>query len=197
MSNYISISDIDNWPEGITEEEKQEVLDGVEQLVERITKDYFYAKSFNFKYNGNNRDRLYFPIRQKVLSVTAVYIDEIELPSTEWNYDENSIFASISSTEIDPIELAEYTKLFPRGHNNINIVGTLGWSVCPYIIKQACIILAKAENDSDLYDDYNFKSERLGEYSYSRGDEGILTGIPEVDRYLSKYINRRPIIATY
>ena len=200
MSNYISVSDIENWPDGMSEEDKQKTIDGVEQLIEHITKDYFYAKCFSLKFNGNNKDRLYLPIKQKILSVTTVYIDETLLPSTEWDYDENSIFASISSTEIDPIELAENDKLFPRGHNNINIIGTLGWSECPYHIKRACAILIEAENDSELYEKYNFKSERLGEYSYTKGDafdKKNLTGIPEVDRYLSEYVNRRPIIATY
>jgi len=196
MSNYISISDIDNWPDGMSESEKQEVIDGVEQVVERITKDYFYAKSFDMKLNGNNKNRLYIPVRQKILSVTNVYIDEIELPSTEWDYDENSVFASISSAEIDPIELAENDKLFPKGHNNINIVGTLGWSSCPYQIKKACIMLVKFDNDNTLYEAYRFKSEHLGEYSYTR-DGKSYTGIAEVDEYLNRYMNRRPNIATY
>lgn len=196
MSNYISISDIDNWPDGMTESEKQEVIDGVEQTVERITKDYFYAKSFDMKFNGNGRNRLYLPIKQKILSVTAVYIDEIELQSTEWDYDENSIFASISSTEIDPIELADNEKLFPRGHNNINIVGTLGWSACPFYVKKACIMLVKFDNDDTLYETYRFQSERLGEYSYTNNGK-CYTGIVEVDEYLNRYVNRRPNIATY
>lgn len=196
MSNYISISDIDNWPDGMSESGKQEVIDGVEQVVERITKDYFYAKSFNMKLNGNHRNRLYLPIRQKILSVTSVLINEIELQSTEWDYDENSIFASLSSTEIDPIELAENDKLFPRGHNNINIIGTLGRSACPYQIKKACIMLVKFDNDDTLYEAYRFKSERLGEYSYTR-DGKSYTGIAEVDEYLNRFMNRRPNIATY
>ena len=194
--NYIVESDIDNWPDGMEESAKQEIIDGVEQLVEHITKDYFYAKAFDFKYNGNKKNRLYLPIKQKILSVTAVYINEIELTSTEWDYDENSVFASITSTEIDPIELAESDKLFPRGHNNINIVGTLGWLACPYLIKQACIVLARVENDDTLYDTYYFQSERLGEYSYTQAGKSN-TGIPEVDRKLDRYINRRPIITTY
>jgi hypothetical protein len=196
MSNYISISDVDNWADGMSDDDKQEVIDGVEQTVERITKDYFYAKSFDMKFNGNDRNRLYLPIKQKILSVTAVYIDEIELQSTEWDYDENSIFASISSIEIDPIELAENEKLFPRGHNNINIVGTLGWSACPFHIKKACIMLVKFDNDDTLYEAYRFQSERLGEYSYTRNGKSY-TGMAEVDEYLNRFINRRPILTTY
>lgn len=192
MGNYITTSDIDNWPDGMSEENKQEIIDGVEHMVERITKDYFYAKEFDMKLNGNNRNRIYLPIRQKILSVTAVYVNEIELSSTEWNYDENSVFASNNSIESS----IKGSILFPKGYNNIRVIGTLGWSHCPYSIKKACIILVKYENDNTLYDTYRFKSERLGEYSYTK-DGKSYTGITEVDEYLNKYINKYPNILTY
>ena len=195
-SNYIQISDVDNWPDGMSDPDKQEVIDGVEQAVERITKDYFYEKAFDTKLNGNDKGRIFLSIRQIILSVTAVYVNDEALADTEWDYDEDSVFASLDATEIDPIVLLERRRLFPRGHNNIRIVGTLGWSACPYSVKQACIILAKAENDDDLYQTYHFKSEKLGEYSYSRDGKNY-TGIPEADTKLDKYINRRPILATY
>ena len=194
--NYISISDIDNWPDGMSDSEKQEVIDGIEQSVERITKDYFYAKAFDTKLNGNGKNRIYLSVEQEILSVTKVYINEVELTDTEWDYDEDSVFGSINPTEIDPLAMAERINLFPRGHNNIRIVGTLGWAACPYLIKKACIILVRAENDDTLYDRADFKSERLGEYSYTRGDKNY-TGIPEADGYLDRYINRRPTLATY
>ena len=194
--NYITDNDVDNFPDDITKEERQAIIDGVEHLVERITKDYFYAKAFDIKLNGNDKARLYIPIRQRILSVTNVYINEVELADTEWDHDEDSIFASINPSEIDPMELAERKHLFPRGHNNIRIVGTLGWAACPLPVKQVCIILARAENDDELYEKAYFKSERLGEYSYSRDGKNY-TGIPEVDSKIDRYINRRPILTTY
>ena len=194
--NYIVDDDIDNFPDDITKEERQAIIDGVEHLVERITKDYFYAKAFDTKLNGNGKKRIYLSIEQEILSVTGVYVNEVELADTEWDYDEDSVFASINPTEIDPLAIAERINLFPRGHNNIRIVGTLGWTACPYLIKKACIILARAENDETLYEKAHFKSERLGEYSYTRDGKNY-TGISEVDSILDRYINRRPTLATY
>jgi len=194
--NYIVDDDIDNFPDDITKEERQVIIDDVEHLVERITRDYFYEKAFDVRLNGNDKGRIFFSIRPKILSVTAVYVNGELLADTEWDYDEDSVFVSLDATEIDPIVLLERRRLFPRGHNNIRIVGTLGWLTCPYLVKQACIILARAQNDSDLYETYNFKSEKLGEYSYTRDGKNY-TGIPEVDTKLDRYINRRPILATY
>lgn len=181
--NYIDEDDVTNWPDGSSTADRQKIIDGVEQLVEHITKDYFYAKSFNMKYNGNDRGRLYPIIKQRMISVTEVYISGTLLPSAEWDFDEDSIFFVNSGK-------------FTRGRNNINIIGTLGWTDCPLYIKKACIILCEVENDETLHETYVFKSERLGEYSYTRGDTNY-TGIPKVDEYLDRYINRRPLLATY
>jgi len=194
--NYIVDDDIDNFPDDVTKAERQAIIDGVEQLVERITKDYFYEKAFDIKLNGNGKKRIYLSIRQKILSVTAVYVNDVLLADTEWDYDEDSVFASPDALFIDPTELEERQKLFSRGHNNIRVVGTLGWTACPLQIKQACIILVRAENDDELYETYHFKSERLGEYSYSRDGKNY-TGIPEVDSKIDRYMNRRPTLATY
>ena len=195
--NYIKEDDVDNFADESSLADRQAIIDGVEQLVEQITKDYFYAKAFDMKFNGNGRDRYYLSIEQEILTVTNVYVNDVELASTEWDYDEDSVFGSINATEIDPMELLERINLFPRGHNNIRIVGTIGWLVCPHLIKQACIILARAENDDTLYEKAHFKSERLGEYSYSQDTDKNYTGIPEVDSKLDRYINRRPTLATY
>lgn len=180
--NYIDEDDVTNWPDSSSTADRQEVIDGVEQLVEHITKDYFYAKSFNMKYNGNDKDRLFPILEQIILSVSEIYIDGVELASGEWDFDEDSVYTT--------------GQKFTKGHNNINIIGTLGWTDCPLYIKKACIILCEVENDDTLHETYVFKSERLGEYSYTRGDTNY-TGIPKVDEYLDRYINRRPTLATY
>jgi len=84
---------------------------------------------------------------------------------------------------------------FPKGQRNIEVKGTIGHYSCPQAIKDACIILARDENDPTLYEHYEFEKESMGRvYSYDRGGELYLSGIIECDRYLKRYINRRPIL---
>lgn len=184
--NYIDESLVDNWPDGATEIQKQEVIDRIEELVERITGDYFYAKSFDIKLNGNGKNRIFPSLRQDILSVTYVYVNEIELSSSIWDYDENSVFFSVDAFETNGV--------FPIGKNNIRIKGTLGWLICPKNIKQACVILCRYDNDPTLYTKYGFKSEKIGDWTYDRGTERYHTGVLQTDRLIRPYIKRKPMV---
>ena len=188
--NYIGSNLVDNWSDaGITEDaDKQAVIDQVEQLVERITGDYFYCKSFDIKLDGNGKDRIFFSLRQDVFTITNLYVNEIEIARSEWDYDKDSVFLSLGFQETNQYEL------FPEGHNNIEIKGCLGWEKTPKAIIQACIILCRYENDNTLYTKYGFKSEKVGDWAYDRGTEKYLTGVLQADRLVRPYIRRKPMI---
>lgn len=182
--NYITNLDIDNFPADMSNADKKVLIDRIEQLVERITGDYFYAKSFDVKMNGNGKNRIFPSFRQDILSVANIYISEIEVSSTEWSYDEDSAFFS---------NAFETNGVFPVGKNNVRLKGTLGWSECPKNIKQACIILCRNSNDSTLYTTYYRGSEKLGDFGYS-SDEKTLTGIREADILIRPYVRKKPMI---
>ena len=186
--NYVSESDVDNWPTGYTETQKQEVIDRVEEIVERATGDYFYAKDLDVKLNGNGKGRIFPSLRQDILSVTNLYVNDIEIPSTEWSYDKDSVFVSLDAEEVGELEV-----LFPVGNNNVRIVGTLGWSECPVSIKKACVILCRADNDPTLYTKYYKGTEKLGDFSYSTAEKP-LAGIREADVLIRPYVRKKPMI---
>jgi len=186
--NYIDGDLIDNWPTEYTEDQKQEVIDRIEEMVERATGDYFYAKVLDVKLNGNGKGRIFPFLRQDILSVTNLHVNDIEIPSTEWSYDKNSVFVSLDAEEVGELEV-----LFPVGRNNIRIVGTLGWLECPLSIKEACVILCRSDNDPTLYTHYYKGTEKLGDFSYST-NEKVLSGIREADQLLRGYVRRKPMI---
>lgn len=285
--NYIIEDDIDNFPAGSDVADRQEIINEVETRVERITKDYFYPKTFREFLDGNGKDRLFLSIRQKILSINCMAISEIEVSTTDktgneisgakgsyevtitilttkdyyknkylgikyasprvdnlwgsiilgntatdgegksvftleqplktalkeegaedivsiitnWDYDNDCIYRRAKSTLHEPGTLMEPIEFFldgyfPKGQGNIEIKGTIGHYTCPQAIKNACIILARDENDPTLYEKYEFEKESMGRvYSYDRGEGEYLSGIIECDRYLKRYINRRPILA--
>ena len=284
VGKYISVDDIDNFPDDLTDAEKQAIIDEVESRVERITKDYFYPKTLHDFLDGNGRDRIFLTIKQRILSINYLAISNIALPTidktgsdasgtageytvtlaisttedyyknaylgirdnseqidnlwgsrilsntatdgegksiftleeplkstlveadtvsiiTNWGYDEDCIYRNARGITHEPGTLMEPIEFisdgyFPKGQNNIEIKGTIGHYTCPQAIKNACIVLARDENDPTLYEHYEFEKESMGRvYSYDRGGAEYLSGIIECDRYLKRYVNRRPVLA--
>lgn len=283
--NYINEDNVDNWPDESSFSTMQAIINGVEALVEQITHDYFYPKTFLDLLNGNGRDRIFLPIRQKILSINYLAVNTIALPTTDitgegkisgtageykvtltisttadyyknyylgiednseavnkfwgclilgntvtgddgnsvftlekplkvtleaadivslitnWAWDEDCIYRNPVGITHEPgtlMEPAEFfiDNYFPKGVRNIEVKGTIGHYIYPQPIKDACIILARDENDPTLYEHYEFNKESMGRvYSYDRGDEEYISGIIEADRYLRRYINRRVVIA--
>lgn len=196
--NYITDLDIDNWAAGATTAQKQTIIDLVEQLIEKITSDYFYEADFDITLDGNGKDRLYPGLMPDILSITSIAIWDSALATTSYTNDKNFVYLDSGVTL--SVELAIIrgagSGLFPRGLGNVHIVGVYGWAVCPEAITQAAIILARYENDPTLYTSSALKSESIGPYSYTRlGNQPSSTGIQEADILLKNYIRRKPMIA--
>lgn len=196
--NYVSESDIDNWPAGATEEEKQAVIDRMEELVEEVTEDLFYAASLDVYVDGNGKDRLCLSLKPDILSVTKIEISGVELPSDYYTHDKDFVYRDPGSAASMP-ELRWLLRqygggLFPGGMGNIHVTGTYGHSTCPVNMKQACVILCRDENDPTLYTHRIQGREDIGGESYETKVEP-LTGIEEADLLLDRFINRKPMLS--
>jgi len=184
---------------GSSETERQEVIDSVEHLVEKITRDYFYEKDFVIYRDGNGKDKLYLGLTANILSVSEVLLFGVELSSSWYTFDNDSIYLDpdvVTGDELTELllRMRYETNLFPKGTGNVKITGTYGWLSCPAAIKRAAVILCRYENDETLYTKYDdFVSEKLGDMAQSRGDKKYLTGIQEADRILRNYIRKKPM----
>ena len=133
IGNYISDSDVSNWAGGATDAEKQRVIDRVEEIVERVTKDIFYEKRFDIKINGNGKSRIFPPIRPRILSVTEVRILDTVLDSSWYTHNDFSVYLDLDTNSGELAEKywllgrSEEGALFPCGIGNIRIKGTMGW----------------------------------------------------------------------
>jgi len=136
---------------------------------------------------------------EQPLKITLVDADVISI-ITNWDCDDDCIYRNPRGITHELGTLMEPSEFFlngyfPKGQRNVEIKGTIGHYMCPQAIKNACIILARDENDPTLYEKYEFEKESMGRvYSYDRGKEEYLSGIIECDRYLKRYVNRRPIL---
>jgi len=90
--DYLCAGHVDNWPSGISEEEQWEIITKVEQLIDKVTETKWGGEAFDIKLNGNNKNRLFIPLETDILTVTNVYISCVELDSTWYTWDVNSIY---------------------------------------------------------------------------------------------------------
>jgi len=208
MGNYIDPSDIDSWPSGCDAGCKESTIKFAEQLIEKITGTYFYEKSFDIYINGNGKNRIFPPLHANILSISAVYVCGYELDPTWYGFDKSSVYLDLCQSGV---VLSEYyyilsqeadEGIFPRGYDNIRIVGTYGYSTVPEPIKKAVGYLIDAINEGSFAAVGMYESEKIGDYSYKIGIEGyskkgIYTGIPKVDVILRAYMKqKKPIIQT-
>jgi hypothetical protein len=193
--NYVSETDIDNWPAGATEAEKQAVIDQVEELVEEVTEDLFYSASFDIHVDGNGKDRLCPGLKPDILSVTKIEISGVELPSSYYTHDKDFVYRDPGGAVSSPKLLLQYRGgLFPEGTGNIHVTGTYGHNTCHKNVKKACIILCRDENDPTLYTHRIQGQEEIGGESY-KTDVEPLTGVEEADRLLDRFVNRKPMLS--
>lgn len=89
---FLVEADIDNWPVGYTEAQKQAVIDKAEQWIDKVTGTHWCATAFDIKLNGNDKNRLFIPLETDILSVTSILVACVELDSSWWEYDINSVF---------------------------------------------------------------------------------------------------------
>lgn len=186
---------------GSSTAERQEVIDRVEQFIEKITQDYFYAKAFVIYRDGNDKAKLSLGLTPYILSVTEILISGVELTITWYTFNIDSVYLDPEAlpgggeTAELMLRMKQGERLFPKGMGNIKITGTYGWSNCPVSIKRAAIILCRYENDETLYTKYDdLVSDKLGDMSQSRGQKKFLTGLMEADKLIRNYIRKRPIM---
>lgn len=209
--NRITLTDVGSGThtihigEGQSEYDRQQLINRVEELINKLTNDYFVSTAFVVYRNGNDKDYLDLGFNPDVLTVTEIKISGIVLTTDWWTYNSEAVYLNPESVTGDADDLAELhlrlryeRNLFPKGIGNIKITGTYGWSSIPARVKQAAVLLCKAENDSTLYSSYDsrLKSEKLGDYSYTLADSSgrYSTGIDEIDDLLKEYIRKKPIM---
>lgn len=207
MGNYIEIADIDNWPVGWTEAQKNAVIARIELQLEKWTETFFYIKTLDYYLNGNGKNRLFLPLDADIATVTTVEVCDLETPINWIDFDKHSIFLNVcGSGTFSPgvawaemsYLLGEYetTGIFPRGYNNIHVIGTYGSTELQPIAKEACKILIEEANSPGTYKTL-YKSEKIGQYAYSYGGTmygNVYSGIQEADKLIDLLVWDKPTL---
>ena len=81
---YIIPSDVDNWEDDTTQTEMQEIIDRVEEIIEDITGDIFYVKTFHKFLDGNGKEQIFPFLSSNILSINKMVIADIEVDKTDF-----------------------------------------------------------------------------------------------------------------
>jgi len=82
--HYITENDVDNWDASSTGSERQEIIDWVEDTVERITGDVFYPKTFHLFLDGNGKNQMFSKFKSKILSINKMAISEVGISTIDF-----------------------------------------------------------------------------------------------------------------
>jgi len=95
--NYIDNTDVDNWPDGISNAAKLIIIRAAENMIEKLTKDYFYAKPFAIVRDGNGKNRMFLGLIPNILSVTEIKVSGVTMVTSLYAFDDDAIFRAIVS----------------------------------------------------------------------------------------------------
>lgn len=183
----------------------------IEEMVERITNDRFYSFDATYYFDGNGKTMLFFApeVPYKLLSVTSVKDIDVDGDVIETMTENDDYVAYGHNLEVvlawpedSPRRGTFRGGIWPKGQNNIQVVGSWGWSSTPKEIIRAVTLLCqervvpgstgmkKTGIESIAWDDYSVK---MGS---AAPDSGVLTGFDEVDRILERYMNWTSLFLT-
>lgn len=174
-----------------------------EALIETITGDIFYVKTETNLFDGNGLTRLFFPpeVPYRLLSVTRVREYDLDGTTVLDTFVEDEDFKSYPYYLETALELAEDTPrrrfgtggVWPKGQDNIEIVGTWGRSAVPADIREATILLTledlipgstgmgPADTQQITWPDFSV--------TFHGAEFGQQTGFAKIDRILARHLN--------
>ena len=160
-------------------------------FIERVTGQFFEPREMTLKFDG--RDGRNLPLPFVLLEPLSITVDGEEI--TDYVNYQNYSYPKIVRV-----------KKWPRGFQNIEILGTFGYSETPEDIKRAAMKIAMyqfpALNDSEAQEEKNLQgllvSEHTDGHSYSLSGSTIadlyansITGDTEIDSILRRYMRTR------
>lgn len=194
---------VTNWPQEWEAIQKRELIQEQEEKIELITKDYFYENSFVIERNGNGKNELDLGVTPDILSVSKIEIFNIEIDSTWYTHDKNSIYLDLA--EIAGADLAELnyrlrwtgqTGIFSKGIRSIRVTGAYGKDECPREVRTLISIMIMDALDPTLYDHWIQGMQAIGSDARYENPQKIYTGIMIADQILRRRIKKKVILRT-
>lgn len=190
---------VTNWPAAWEAVQKRGLVQEIEEMIEKITKDYFYEKAFLIERNGNGKNELNLGLNPSILSVSKVEIFGVEIESSWYTHDKHSVYIDLTSVGAFTAEYkyrlrwSEEQGIFTKGIRSVRITGTYGHASCPEEIRRLVSIIIMDRHDSTLYDHWIQGTQSIsGDFRYDNPNK-IYTGITIADHILKRRKKKKVI----
>lgn len=156
------------------------------ELIERFTRTHFDRYTATISVSGSGTQLLILP--DWLATLTTIAFDGEDVTSTY-------------TFKLGGYALYCEDTVFPRGFRNITITGLWGrYKEVPEAVKEAVVELVKDCQDPSRTEKNFIRSERLGDYSYTRarsgGESGRTTGNLRADELLKNFVVSRPLFSS-
>lgn len=185
MADLITTADVQAVPELATligRADLASMISAVSELVEAyVGRPLSQATLTDELYDGTGTPRLWL-LRTPVASVTTVKIDGVALDNTDneaWTIQKPTGRLTLGPGDEDPA----FGPRWPKGTLNIAVTYVGGPSATPERAKRACLALLKYAVDA-VRRSGSYKSEEIGDYSYTLADIGPGGLPPSVEVWL-------------
>ena len=180
LKDYLAITGTEN------DQTLQLIVDGVNAAILSAIGRPFWSQQFTEYLSGSGFTT---NIYTRNFPLTAVDSIEVNGGLGAWETVPSSSY-TITSTEEDPRNVGEIFTgclVWPKGHNNIRITYTAGYTEPPADLKLAALQFANEMWNLQKDGGKNLQSEKLGDWSYtlmdSRENESLLSARQAIERY--------------
>tara|TARA_R110002020_G_scaffold123580_12_gene280272 strand:- start:1415 stop:2116 length:702 start_codon:yes stop_codon:yes gene_type:complete len=177
-----------------------------ETMIEEICEDIFYSKTETNTFDGTGNVKLFFmpKIKYRLLTVTALKELDLDGSTVLDTYTENTDYKKYpfyvetarTYSGDSPRRRFGTGGIWPKGQNNIQVIGAWGRASVPAEIKRATILLTleRLKPGSTNQTPADVMQSGWGDFQITfKSGSGLVsgqeTGLVEVDRMLRRYYN--------
>jgi hypothetical protein len=193
--DLVTTAEVENaWAgfSALATDEKTALIDVVSSAIAQHAGREFQSTTYTEYHDGKNRPRLWLR-HTPVISITSVSINGTALDNTDgtaWTIDlESGELLYGTGDNGDPA----FNPWFPIGKKNIVVVYAAGYAAIPADVKRAAILWMQAISGQHQAGGGAYKSESLGDYSYTLADPSLQEMPPLVRMLLKPYATPDPI----
>lgn len=215
MGNYATNTDLTTFKvdgsvidlSEYTTAEMDAAINRSESYIEYVCSDIFYSKTETMKFDGNGNFKLFFMPQSAFALLTVTTCKEVDIDGTvldtfveETDFIKYDYYVETSRSYPNDSARRGVTRggRWPKGQQNIEIVGTWGRSSVPEDIKYITTLLTieRLKPGTTKQTARDVKQVVWSDFTVTftgNSDTENLTGFIEVDRILEKYVNTAPM----
>ena len=190
---YVSLDEFSWPPDWDTEAKKLATIQKWESLIERKCRRIFRtATAQTVTLDGNDRRTIHIQnSTDPIITITTLTINGSLISSDSYTNSDWCV-SFILAEELPNIPSSMDYTYFPKGFQNVVIVGDFGMAATPVEIKEAVNVCVNSDLYPADYEVVDFEGEKIGDTTKGKPRIRKITGVLEADRLLESWLFYAP-----